>query len=288
MITYNPKHWFGLIFHKYSRDVMRKLLPAVFWMGVITTALTFLIVDYFGWNFQGTTAIHSILGIVLGLFLVFRTNSAYDRWWEGRRAWGNLVNTSRNLALKLDAMLPEGHPAKKEFAYLIPAYSAVLRDYLRGLDVEATLKEINKTVSIPVFDHKPNGVASAIWAKVEEIKQEGLIDGDQYRNLDEELRSFTDILGISERIKNSPIPYSYSMYIKKFIFTFIITLPFAFITHFHYYTVPIVMLLLYILLSVELIAEEIEDPFGGDVNDLPLTALSQKIDDNCKEILLGK
>ena len=265
---------------------MKRLLPAVFWMGVITAALSYLVVDYFQWEFRGTTAIHSILGIVLGLFLVFRTNSAYDRWWEGRRAWGALVNTSRNLSLKIDAMLPKGHPAKREFAYLIPAYSAVLRDYLRGLDVESTLQEINKNVEVPFFQHQPNGIGAALWAKIEELKREGLIDGDQYRILDEELRAFTDILGISERIKNSPIPYSYSMYIKKFIFTYIVTLPFALITQFSYYTVPIVMLLLYILLSVELIAEEIEDPFGGDVNDLPLTALSKKIDENCKEILL--
>lgn len=286
MIAYNPKHWFGLIFHKYSREVMKRLLPAVIAMGIITAILVYLIHDYFQWDLQGTTAIHSIMGIVLGLFLVFRTNSAYDRWWEGRQAWGNLVNTSRNLALKLDSMLPDGHPAKKDFAYLIPAYSAVLRDYLRGLDVEATLEEINRHVTVPVYMNQPNGIAAALWAKVEEVKDEGLIDGDQYRILDEELRSFTDVLGISERIKNSPIPYSYSMYIKKFIFTYIVTLPFAFISNFGYYTVPIVMLLLYILLSVELIAEEIEDPFGGDVNDLPLTSLSEKIDQNCKEILL--
>lgn len=287
MISYNPKHWLTLIFHKYSREMLKKLMPAIIFMTIFTTALAYLINDYFHLEFQGTTAIHSILGIVLGLFLVFRTNSAYDRWWEGRQAWGDLVNNSRNFAMKLNSMLPDNSIDREFFAYAIPGYAFVLRDYLRGLDVEIAMAELTDHVDIPVLDHKPNSVANALWLRVEKLKKEGIIDGHQYRVLDEELRSFTDILGISERIKNSPIPYSYSMYIKKFIFTFIITLPFAFITDFHYFTVPIVVLILYILLSVELIAEEIEDPFGGDVNDLPLTALSNKIEHDCNEILLG-
>lgn len=286
MISYNPKHWFTLIFHKYSREMLKKLMPAIIFMAIFTTALAYLINDYFHLEFQGTTAIHSILGIVLGLFLVFRTNSAYDRWWEGRQAWGDLVNNSRNFAMKLNSMLPENSIDREFFVYAIPGYAFVLRDYLRGLDVEIAMAELTDHVDIPVLDHKPNSVANALWLRVEKLKKEGIIDGHQYRVLDEELRSFTDILGISERIKNSPIPYSYSMYIKKFIFTFIITLPFAFITDFHYFTVPIVVMILYILLSVELIAEEIEDPFGGDVNDLPLTALSEKIEHDCNEILL--
>ena len=127
-------------------------------------------------------------------------------------------------------MLPENSIDREFFARAIPGYAFVLRDYLRGLDVEIVMAELTEHVDIPTLDHKPNSVANALWLRVDKLKKEGIIDGHQYRVLDEELRSFTDILGISERIKNSPIPYSYSMYIKKFIFTFIITLPFAFIT----------------------------------------------------------
>jgi putative membrane protein len=104
--------------------------------------------------------------------------------------------------------------------------------------------------------------------------------------LDRELKEFSDVLGACERIKNTPIPYSYSMYIKKFIFIFIITLPFGFVTQLEYITVPVVVLVSYILLSVELIAEEIEDPFGKDVNDLPTDDLSNKIRTNVREIML--
>lgn len=285
MIVYNPKQWFNIIFHKYSRDVFKKLIPAIIFMAIFSGLLTYLIVDYFHWDFHGTTAVHSLLGIVLGLFLVFRTNSAYDRWWEGRRAWGELVNNSRNFAMKLHAMLPAGHADRQFFTHAIPGFAAVLRDHLRELDVAGTVSRLRGKIDFPELKQQPNSVVLALWIRVNQLKTDGIIDGDQFRVLDEELRSFTDIMGVSERIKNSPIPYSYSMYIKKFIFTFITTLPFALITDFYYFTVPIVVMLLYILMSVELIAEEIEDPFGGDVNDLPLTALSAKIAADTYEIL---
>jgi putative membrane protein len=99
------------------------------------------------------------------------------------------------------------------------------------------------------------------------------------------MKDFIDIMGACERIKNTPIPYSYSMYIKKFVFIYIITLPFGFVTTFGYVTIPTVLLISFVLLSVELIAEEIEDPFGRDVNDLPTDDLAEKIRDNVREIM---
>ncbi len=108
MISYNPKVWFGLIFHSYSRHVMRTLMPALAFMAVFTTLCCYVLLELLKFHesdFKTTIAMHSLLGIVLGLFLVFRTNSAYDRWWEGRRLWGSLVNNTRNLSFKLNAFL---------------------------------------------------------------------------------------------------------------------------------------------------------------------------------------
>ena len=103
-------------------------------------------------------------------------------------------------------------------------------------------------------------------------------------NLDKELKDFIDLIGGCERIKNTPIPYSYSMFIKKFIFIYLITLPFGFVTTFGYFTIATVLLVSFILLSIELIGEEIEDPFGRDINDLPTDELSGKIHENIREI----
>jgi putative membrane protein len=289
MITYNPKNWFSLITHAYSKQVMRTLTPALLVLGFFSLLCCYLMVTVFQLHeaeFQPTMAMHSLLGIVLGLFLVFRTNSAYDRWWEGRRLWGGLVNSTRNLALKVNAYVSDPEE-RKWFSLLIPNFVIATREQLRqGVQTEDlefpdddTLKQVEAS------KHRPNIIGSLIYRRVNKLYMEKRITGDQLINLDKELKDFIDIMGACERIKNTPIPYSYSMYIKKFIFIYVITLPFAFVTSTGYMTIPIVMIIAYVILSVELIAEEIEDPFGRDVNDLPTDELSGKIRDNVREIL---
>jgi putative membrane protein len=124
-----------------------------------------------------------------------------------------------------------------------------------------------------------------MYDKINLLYQNKVFDGFQFTNLDKEQKDFIDLIGACERIKNTPIPYSYTMYIKKFIFIYILTLPFGFVIMFHYFAIPAVILISYILLSVELIAEEIEDPFGTDANDLPTDDISKNIRANIKEIL---
>ena len=103
--------------------------------------------------------------------------------------------------------------------------------------------------------------------------------------LDKEIKALTDIIGGCERIKNTPIPYSYSAYMKKFIFVYVLTLPLGIVPQFDYWSIPIVMTVFYFLVSIELIAEEIEDPFGRDANDLPIDELCAKITSNTKSLL---
>ena len=132
----------------------------------------------------------------------------------------------------------------------------------------------------------PNTISLMIYERINKLYKEGKLTGDHFFVLDKEVKEFSDILGGCERIRNTPIPYSYSMFIKKFIFTYTVTLPFAFLFDFFYWTIPIVLMVFFILISVELIAEEIEDPFGKDVNDLPTDDLSAKIKRNVRELLL--
>jgi len=290
MVTYNPKTWLSLIFHAYSKQVVRTLQPALLSIGVFT-ALLCLGNDYFEWDekdFPSSTVVHSLLGIVLGLFLVFRTNSAYDRWWEGRRLWGGLVNSTRNFALKLNAILPADSNDRKWFAQMISNFTIATKEQLRSgvqlseleIDDERTKEKIAKAA------HKPNFISGLMYQKVEELTRANVLTGFHQINLDKEMKDFIDLMGGCERIRKTPIPYSYTMYIKKFIFIYIITLPFGFLETFGYYTIPTVVLVSFILLSVELIAEEIEDPFGRDVNDLPTDEIAATIKANVREILL--
>ena len=286
MVKYNPRTWFSLIFHSYSRKVVKTLFPGLFFMGLYTAVITFLMEDYFKVSFNSTTVVHSLLGIVLGLFLVFRINSAYDRWWEGRKLWGSLLNNSRNLATKIDAYLPiEESQARMFFLNMIPNFSLALKEHLRsGAKTEELQLEEEYGQKLKGKTHIPNMIISFMYKEIVKLTAQKKISNEQFFVLDKELKQLSDILGGCERIKNTPIPYSYSMFIKKFIFTYTVTLPFAFITEFHYVTIPIVLMVFFILVSVELVAEEIEDPFGRDVNDLPTDELHEKIKANVQEL----
>lgn len=292
MVKYNPKTWFSLIFHSYSRQVMTTLTPTLLFMVAYSALICYLFLDVFHIDrseFQPTIAMHSLLGIVLGLFLVFITNTAYDRWWEGRKLWGGMVNSTRNLALKLNAYISkENHEDRDWFAKMIPNFVFVTKESLRNgaqlNELESTGEEFEE--EFRKHKHKPNWISKRMYDKVNTLYKNGLITGDQLINLDKELKDFIDIMGACERIRNTPIPYSYMMYVKKFIFIYIITLPFGFVTQSGYLTIILVVLITFVLMSVELIAEEIEDPFGRDLNDLPTDELARKIKENVKEILL--
>lgn len=290
MIDYNPKNWFGLLTHAYSKQVMRTLTPAMVIMGFFSALCCFLMVTVFELHeaeFQPTIAMHQLLGIVLGLFLVFRTNSAYDRWWEGRKLWGGLVNSTRNLAMKVNAYVLGDADARRFFALMIPNFVIATKEQVRkGVHMqELDMPDVEAYREVEKAKHKPNMISSLMYRKANELYEKKKITGDQLINIDKELKDLIDLMGACERIKNTPIPYSYSMYIKKFIFIYVSTLPFAFVTSTGYMTIPIVMIISYVVLSVELIAEEIEDPFGRDVNDLPTDELSGKIRDNVREVL---
>jgi ion channel-forming bestrophin family protein len=292
MIQYNPKSWIALIFHAYSRFVMKTLMPALLFMAVFTAGVCYFILEIVHPDrdeFTSTTAVHSLLGIVLGLFLVFRINSAYDRWWEGRKLWGSMVNSSRNFTLKLNAYLDKNDlESRTWFAKMIPNFVLASKEHLRrGVQLsELDPPDDGFIEFLKKKSHKPNLIAGMLYGKVNDLYKQNKFTGNQFLVLDKELKDFIDIIGACERIKTTPIPYSYSMFIKKFVFIYIITLPFGFVTTFKYVTIPTVLLISFVLLSVELISEEIEDPFGRDVNDLPTDELAKKIRDNIREVLL--
>ena len=286
MITYNPKDWFTLIIQFHKSDTFRRLLPSLFFIGLYAAVIVYSEAHFFHLETKNPTVMHSILGFVLSMLLVFRTNSAYDRWWEGRKLWGSTVNNSRNLALKLSVILIH-QKDKQEIKHLITNYVFAFKNHLRGKYIQeefTTTDNINLS-QFADANHKPNLIAKSLYSKINSFYINKDITGDQLIILNEELKSFTENVGACERIKNSPIPYSYNIFLKKMIFLYIISLPVFFGSEFGYTTVPIAIIVLYVFASIELIAEEIEDPFGEDDNDLPLDDICQRIKTNLNEIL---
>ncbi|MEN9960192.1 MAG: hypothetical protein RL045_443 [Bacteroidota bacterium] len=286
MVQYNTKDWINFIFKFHQSDTFRKLLPLMFFIGSYSGLIYFLEMEYFHLGedskLKNISMMHSMLGFVISLLLAYRTNTAYDRWWEGRKLWGSLVNSSRNLALKLSAIL-DNEVDRHFFKKIIPLYALVLQQYLIDDESSLVLYE-GLDLQIDHSKHKPNQVAKMMMKKSNELYIAGRLSGHQLLYINNELQSFTDVCGACERIKNTPIPYSYSAFIKKFIFIYVLTLPFSYVFALGFYVIPVVVFIFYVLASLELIAEEIEDPFGNDANDLPTEKIASNIKKHVEEI----
>ena len=286
MVQYNTKDWITFIFRFHQSDTFRKLMPLMVLIGVYSGLVCFLEEEVFHLGeeslVKNISVMHSMLGFVISLLLAYRTNTAYDRWWEGRKLWGSLVNNSRNLALKI-AVILENEIDRHFFQKVIPLYAHILQKYLADDEAGLVLFE-GLDLDIDHTKHKPNQVAKMLFKKTDELYKSGKISGHQLLYLNTELQSFTDVCGACERIKNTPIPYSYSAFIKKFIFFYVMTLPFSYTFILSYYVIPVVVFIFYVLASLELIAEEIEDPFGNDANDLPTEKIAANIKKHVDEI----
>ena len=176
--------------------------------------------------------------------------------------------------------------SKEMFKNLICNYILAVKEHLREGVIVGDLKPAGKyNVSDFVqFIHIPNRIMQIIYSEVNQLHVSGKISGEQLLFINNELQSFSDNTGACERIKKTPIPYSYNIFLKKIIFVYIASMPFGFAMEFGYWTSLIVPLLFYVFGSIELIAEEIEDPFGVDDNDLPTDMITSTIVANLEEI----
>jgi putative membrane protein len=163
---------------------------------------------------------HSLLGFVISLLLVFRTNNAYERWWEGRKLWGGLVNCSRNLSIKLESFLAE-HPANMAFLRaLIIHFPCALKNHLRNISSmnESKLEEIFQIADIKVRKHLPLHIATSIYQKLAHLGRLKTLTDEQIIIINNDAQQLMEICGACERIKNTPIPFSYSAFLKKIHF----------------------------------------------------------------------
>ncbi len=291
MLKNDPKDWISFIFRFHKSDTIRKLMPLILLMCIYSYGVAYLEIQYLklseNSHVKNITIMHGLLSFVISMLLVFRTNTAYDRWWEGRKQWGSLVNNSRGLAIKLSAMLsPDNQSDRDFFKKMIPNFAVALKNHLRSEETKLQLfEDAEIDYTIDHSKHIPNQISLLMNKRLQNMLRQGKISQEQLLFINPEVQSFNDICGACERIKNTPIPYSYSAFLKKFIFIYVVTLPFGYVFSLGYYVIPVIAFIFYVIASLELIAEEIEDPFGNDANDLPIEKISKNIEWNVEELL---
>ncbi|MGD1843769.1 MAG: bestrophin family protein [Salibacteraceae bacterium] len=293
MIIYEPnRNWLQDISHLAKSWTMQKILRAVLLMGAVSTVMAVVDIELLtDMEMKVNTGIFSLLGVALSILLVFRTNSAYDRWWEGRKQWGALVNNCRNIALMAHVMLPEKETASRHYlAKSLANFCIALKEHLRkGTKLEELIHvSPDELAYYKTLGHIPNQISLEIFQRVEAHYRAGDLSEADMINIKPQLTSLLDILGACERIKKTPIPFSYNVYLKLYITIYGLILPLGLIPEFGYWSIPLVMFVFFAMIGVEMMAEEIEDPFGLDCNDLPTGNIAHTIKNNVFEILESK
>lgn len=270
MISYDPKNWIGILLDFPRSPIFRTLFLDVLGAGVWAALVVWVETDVFRVAVPLGPSFLSILGIILGLLLVFRTNTAYDRWWEGRRLWGQLVNVSRGLSRQLATAPVE---RRHEYAELLATFPSTLMTHLR------------QPRGAP-GPHQPNALLDRLHQAVRDDAESGRLGTDGRLVTAPLLQQFDDVLGACERIRNTPIPFSYSSYVKQFVMLYALVMPFGLVQEFGYGTVVACMFTFFATMGLELLAGEVEEPFGTDRNDLPLEDISAVIARDVRGILL--
>lgn len=235
-----------------------------------------------------------IPSIVLGLLLVFRTNTAYERFWEGRRLWGNLVNDARNMAWQIGAMMndiePEDISKRIAVMRLVSAFFVACKLYLRSEPVNSELEELmsrSQYLQLKTIRNPPLQIVYWIADYLQQQYQRGnaVLHYSHVVFMQNTLKSMIESLGNCERILKTPLPVAYSIHLKQLLLIYCLLLPFQLVKELGWTTGFIVSLISFTLLGIEEIGLEIENPFGYDTNDLPLDAICNTIKDDIEEFI---
>ena len=230
--------------------------------------------------------------IVLGLLLVFRTNTAYDRFWEGRKFWGTLINNVRNLARQIWVAIEEKDPQdiaiKKSVLRLLPAFAVAMKLHLRQEAVNPELEPLMSPAQyqkLKSMNNPPLEIAFWIEDYLHEQYERKCLDVYQLTSMKELINSMIDVLGGCERILKTPIPLAYAIHLKQLLLLYCLALPFQMVNDLAWGTGPVVALISFTLFGIEEIGIEIENPFEHDTNDLPLDSICATMQRNINDLI---
>jgi ion channel-forming bestrophin family protein len=283
MIDYEARAWLSILL-RVRGSVIPRLLPRVAIAAGIGVAAVLLLEQR---DVKIPTLAHTLVGVALGLLLVFRTNSSYDRYWEGRRLIGAMVNRSRDLARQVAAYV-EGAEARAAFRRLIPAFYWLAAQTLRRSTELGAADRVLTTEQRRALDGVAFRAPVATRWMTDVLHAEaaaGRLGEQRLQLIDGNLTALNDALGGAERILKTPIPFAYAQHIKIFVVLFCFSAPFAMAEVMRWATPFASGLLALALFGVDEIGVEIEDPFGDDPNDLPLDAIGRGIEGAVGELI---
>lgn len=288
MIIKKKNNWFKMLF-EWKGSVLPQLLPRLILLFgfamLIVYSKTFLISNHLILN----PAIFTLFGIALAIFLGFRNSVSYDRFWEARKLWGALLNDSRSLA-RQSYNLVDGNDYIEErnvFINLLIAFVYSLKHQLRFTNSKEDMDRLlSKEFAIKLQEirFKPILILRELGAWVKKAKTDGRLDSVTQLAFEENMNKLSDIVGGCERIASTPIPYTYSVLLHRTVYIYCFILPFGFVESLGWLTPFMIVFIAYTFVALEAIADELEDPFGIQPNDLALDAMSKMIENTLLEL----
>ena len=284
MIDYDGKRWFEVLFRVHG-----SVLPQLTLRIVAVTVLGILA----AWleahaGFSIAPIAHTLIGVPLGLLLVFRTNTSYDRFWEGRKLIGMMVNRSRDLTRQMASWLATDPASCAELRRLLVALVALLHQRLRketDLSALGPLLSESERAALEPIGARSSVVATWLSQRLARHALAGKLSEQRLQQMDQNITTLIDQVGGAERIMKTPVPFAYAQHIKTFLLLFCLTVPFAMSSTLHWLTPAGAALLAFGLFGIDEIGIEIEEPFGYDPNDLPLDLILKGVDQDTREIL---
>jgi putative membrane protein len=277
MIKYETKNWSKTVF-SYHGTILSAVFPRLAVIGGLCLLLQLFSLYVFKIPKIEALA-HSLLGVALGLLLVFRNNSSYDRYWEGRKAWGGIVNASRNLARLVSAYTGAG----KTFSNLITAYVIALKYHLRKENSENELKKFIDGQQLAYMlkqNNVPLAIAFYMSCQINAMLKSKEVTINQIVVMEGMVSELLNHQGVCERILNTPIPFCHASHISQLLCFYLFSLPFVLIPTGGWIGMAASLIIAFGLLGIEAAGVEIEDPFGTDPNDLPIEDLCRTVENN--------
>lgn len=292
MIIRKNENWFRMLFI-WEGSVLPKVLPRLILLLLLSVGIVFFKGTLFHFKIPLNPAPFTLFGIALALFLGFRNNASYDRFWEARKLWGALLIDTRSLARQAITLsgYSENSAEIREFINNMVAFSYSLKHQLRhtdaGTDLQRTLSpELAAVISQARYQPVILLKQLALWVKT--AKEKGQLDSIQQVAFDNNLNKLSEIVGGCERIASTPIPYSYQVLLHRTVYIYCFLLPFGFVDSLGWFTPIIVTFIAYTFVALEAIADEIEEPFGSEPNDLALNAMCLTIETSLLEMIGGE
>lgn len=283
------KPWLSQVL-RLQGSVVPAVLPRAIFCAVFAIFISFLDAKDIKFNFP--TADNLIPSIVLGLLLVFRTNTAYDRYWEGRKSWGILIINVRNLARQIWVAIEENKPEDREqkiaVLRLLVAFAIATKLYLRSEPINEEIKELiapERYEKLQTMNHPPLEIAFWISDYLQDQYKRGCLNIHQLTAMQELLDNLSAGLAACERILRTPIPLAYAIHLRQLLLIYCLALPFQLVKTLTWKTGLAVGLISFALLGIEEIGVEIENPFGHDPNDLPLDTICANMKRNIEDLI---